>query len=84
MDRRIRVYAKLCQSMMKRAPCLMLASQHIARVGMAGGTCAVTFSDGIYRSLYSFLRGLAKEELFTVFSSVPPHAQHVTDHCRQK
>ncbi len=42
MDRRIRVYAKLCQSMMNRAPCLTLASQHIARVGMAGGTCIST------------------------------------------
>ncbi len=48
MDRRIRVYAKLCQSMMKRAPCLTLASQHMARVGMAGGTCMMTFSDRIH------------------------------------
>ena len=42
MDRRIKVYAKLCQSIMKRAPCLTLASQHMARVGMAGGTCTGT------------------------------------------
>ena len=41
MDSRMRVYAKLCQSMMNSAPCLTLASQHIANVGMAGGTCAM-------------------------------------------
>ena len=42
MDRRMRVKAKLCQSMMKVAPCLTLASQHSGSVGMAGGTCAAS------------------------------------------
>ena len=41
IDRDIRVCAKLCQSIMKVAPCQRQASQHISRVGMAGGTCKV-------------------------------------------
>ncbi len=42
MDSAMRVYAKLCQSIMKVAPCQAHASQHSGSVGMAGGTCTHT------------------------------------------
>ena len=35
----IRVYAKLCQSIMKVARCHQHASQQMGSVGIAGGTC---------------------------------------------
>ena len=40
----IRVYAKLCQSIMKVALCHQHASQHMGSVGIAGGTCSTQAS----------------------------------------